>query len=231
MSPTRTLIWGAVVLAVIAPLVVFLLRPGMEDGRTNATQERLREQLAQSLPDEVDDAGNTGDPVVRRQERAVRPATPVAKAVAVGEPLGTIRIPRFGKDWEWVLLEGAADEVIANGPGRYSDTVLPGERGNVGIAAHRAGHGDPFIDFDLLVPGDLVRITQGKTTWTYRITTEPEIVPIDATWVLQPHTRQGSEEFKRELTLTTCWPKYGSDKRMYVTAILDQVVGNPGSRA
>lgn len=223
MSPTRILICGALVLAVISPLMVLLLRPGMEDGRTYAIQERLRDELAQSLPVEVGDDYNAGDPLVRLQDGGARPATPVAKAVAVGEPLGTIRIPRFGADWEWVLLEGAADDVIDDGPGRYSDTVLPGERGNMGVAAHRAGHGDPFIDFDLLVPGDLVHVKQGKTTWTYRITTDPKIVPINATWVLKPHTKRGSDKFQRELTLTTCWPKYGSEKRIFVTAILEKV--------
>jgi sortase A len=141
---------------------------------------------------------------------------PVAAGAPDGEPFATLRVARFGEDWEWPLLEGTSEEVLAAGPGHYAGTPLPGARGNVGIAAHRAGHGDPFIDFDDLRPGDEVEVTQGRTTWVYTLTTEPEIVPVDAMWVLDP-TRS------RTLTLTTCWPKYGSSERMYVHADLTDV--------
>jgi sortase A len=203
------LILVAALVAVATPVTMAMLRPVVQDQTTAAAQVRLRGEL----PEQADLEPN--------RSRASR--TPVAQAVAVGDALGTLRIPRFGPKWEWVVLEGASDEVIADGPGRYSDTGLPGARGNVGIAAHRAGHGDPFIDFDRLQVGDLVEFSQAGTTWTYRITRSPEIVPINATWVLRPHPEPGSTQWRRELTLTTCWPKYGSSKRMYVRAVLDQV--------
>lgn len=166
-----------------------------------------------------------------RDELAARPAAdrpaarvphPVARPVAEGDPLGTIEIPRFGEDWRWVMLQGVADDVIADGPGHYLDTALPGAVGNVGIAAHRAGHGDPFIDFDRLRVGDEVRLSQDGVTWVYRLDTAPRIIPVTATWVLRPRTDGG-----RELTLTTCWPKYGSSKRMFVHATLARVIGEP----
>lgn len=136
-------------------------------------------------------------------------ASPVAVTAGGGEPFARITIPRFGEDWRWPLLEGTGEEVLALGPGHYTGTPMPGDLGNVGLAAHRAGHGDPFIDFDRLRPGDEIRIAQGDTTWTYAITSMPEIVPIEAVWVLDPLPG-------RAITLTTCWPKYGSSKRMYV---------------
>lgn len=222
VTATRILTWGALVLAVLSPSVVFLVGPALEASSTRANQERLREHLAESHATRLGDVVGVGDPV-RRQKRGASAVVPVARAVAIGEPLGTIRVPRFGSEWEWVLLEGVADEVINNGPGRYPDTALPGERGNLGIAAHRAGHGDPFIDFDRLTHGDLVHITQGSITWTYKIASEPQIVGVEATWVLREHARQSGHPPKRQLTLTTCWPKYGSTKRMYVTAVLDSV--------
>ena len=88
--------------------------------------------------------------------------------------------------------------------------------GNTAFAAHRAGHGNPFIDFDLLRPGDLVLMAQGETEWRYRITTEPVIIEPHEAWVLDPW-REG-----RTLTLTTCWPKYGSSHRMYVRAVMER---------
>lgn len=203
------LILVAALVAVAVPVTRALLGPVVQDRTTAAAQERLRREL----PGQAD----LGSHPARSTE------TPVAQAVDVGDALGTLQIPRFGADWEWVVLEGAADEVIADGPGRYSDTALPGARGNVGIAAHRAGHGDPFIDFDRLQVDDKVRFTQAGTTWTYRITGPPRIVPISATWVLRPHVEPDTDQWQRELTLTTCWPKYGSSKRMYARATLEHI--------
>jgi sortase A len=140
-------------------------------------------------------------------------AVPAARPVPVGHALVVMRIPRFGASWSWVASEGTSQSVLANGPGHYPQTPLPGQRGNVAFAAHRAGHGDPFIDFDRLRQGDVVELRQGRTSWRYVIDTGPKIVPTSASWVLNPLSG-------RELTLTTCWPKYGSAKRMYVRAHL-----------
>jgi sortase A len=133
----------------------------------------------------------------------------VATRVATGRPFVVMDIPRFGKEWRWVALEGTEPDVLADGPGHYAWTPLPGERGNVAFAAHRAGHGDPFIDFDKLRIGDRVVLRQGSTTWVYELDSDPRIIPTSAAWVLAPMAGH-------RLTLTTCWPKYGSSKRMYV---------------
>lgn len=187
---------GLALLGAGAGLLVALLLPGLVDARqTSLAQEKLHEDVP-------------AQPVVAG--RSMRPsATPVAHGAA----LAVMRIPRFGADWEWAALEGTSLEVIAHGPGHYPRTPLPGERGNVAFAAHRAGHGDPFIDFDRLRPGDQVELEQGGTVWVYEIDARPEIVPVSASWVLDPLPG-------RRLTLTTCWPKYGSAKRMYVRAHL-----------
>ena len=115
------------------------------------------------------------------------------------------------------MVEGTDPSALELGPGHYPGTPMPGEIGNSAIAAHRAGHGDPFIDFDDLRLGDSVEITQGDTTWVYRVLREPWIMAADAHHVLDPLPG-------RKLTLTTCWPKYGSSKRLIAVAELDQVV-------
>lgn len=138
---------------------------------------------------------------------------PTATPAKEGEALSYIRIPRFGKSWIWTVVEGVSEEDLAVGPGHFPDTPLPGEEGNVAIAAHRAGHGDPFIDFETLREGDEVVLSQNGATWTYRLTMAPEIVDPEDHWIVAPlHGKM--------LTLTTCWPKYGSERRMYVRAVL-----------
>lgn len=134
---------------------------------------------------------------------------PGAAAVPHGAPLAVLEVPRWGADWRWALLEGVDEAVLADGPGHYPGTPLPGEPGNVGIAAHRAGHGSPFLDFEDLRPGDEVVLTQRGRRWTYRLTMRPRIVDVEDVWVLAPQPGH-------VLTLTTCWPKYGSSRRMFV---------------
>ncbi|MCY7396413.1 MAG: sortase, partial [Nocardioides sp.] len=137
----------------------------------------------------------------------------VATGVGAGRALAVLHIPRFGASWSWVVLEGTSDDVLADGPGHYTGTPLPGARGNVAIAGHRAGYGDPFLDFDALRPGDRIQLRQAGSTWDYTIDVAPRIVPASASWVLDPLPG-------RRLTLTTCWPRYGSSKRMFVRAHL-----------
>ena len=125
-----------------------------------------------------------------------------------------MRIPRFGSEWLWTVLEGTEIEVIDQGPGHFVGTALPGDRGNTAYAAHRATHGDPFIDFDLLRKGDKVILAQDGAEWTYEITLDPVIIEPSEGWVVK------NMQHGHWLTLVTCWPKYGSEKRMYVRAKL-----------
>jgi sortase A len=183
-------------------LAFVLLQPAVSSRHTARAQQRL----AAEVPVGPAPAGPVRGPA----------RVPVARAVGTGAALAVLRVPRFGDDWSWVAVEGTALDQLADGPGHYRTTPLPGARGNAAFAAHRAGHGDPFLDFDTLRTGDTVVVEQRKVRWTYRLVTSPRIVPVDATWVLRTSRN-------RELTLTTCWPRYGSSKRMYVRARLAQV--------
>lgn len=138
---------------------------------------------------------------------------PTATPVEPGEPLLYMQIPRFGDDWLWTVSEGTSLDVLAKGPGHFIGTPLPGEEGNSAYAAHRATHGDPFIDFDRLEAGDTVTVAQSGASWTYEIVAPPKIIEPDESWVVGAVKADGEW-----LTLTTCWPKYGSEKRMYVRA-------------
>jgi sortase A len=195
-------------LIVVVTLLVLVaggitLRSGYDDWRTGRTQAGLQQELS---------LGTAPRPVVR-----AKASTPTASRAAHGQPFAELRIPRFGDDWRWAVVEGTDASALELGPGHYPGTPMPGEVGNAAIAAHRAGHGDPFIDFDDLRRDDSVQITQGDTTWVYRIVREPWIVAADANHVLDPLPG-------RKLTLTTCWPKYGSSKRLIAVARLDEVV-------
>ena len=98
----------------------------------------------------------------------VAPAPP-AVAPAVGAPVAGIRIPAFGPDWSYTVLEGTDQTVLADGPGHYVGTPLPGEPGNVAIAGHRVGRGAPFDGLAQLRSCDPI-IVETRDAWlTYRV--------------------------------------------------------------
>ncbi|WP_197364229.1 class E sortase, partial [Streptomyces clavuligerus] len=143
-------------------------------------------------------------------------------APRAGEPFAVLRIPRFGRDWDWPVLEGTAVATLKRGLGHYPGTALPGRTGNFAVAGHRRTYGDPFKDFPRLRTGDAVVLTDGTTRYTYRIARSPfRTVPsdtgvIDAVPDKSPFTRPG-----RYLTLTTCEPEWGSSHRLIAWARLE----------
>jgi sortase A len=155
-------------------------------------------------------------------ERLTRTGPPVSRGVDEGAAWAALSIPRFGEGWRWIVVEGTGTEELESGPGHYVGTPQLGARGNTAIAAHRAGHGDPFLEFDTLRSGDVVVVQQGDVRWTYRLDVAPTIVMPEDTWVLDPSPT-------RRLTLTTCWPRYGSAKRMYVSGGLTEVAERNGA--
>ncbi|MER6915217.1 class E sortase [Streptomyces sp. NPDC000594] len=144
-----------------------------------------------------------------------------AAALRAGEPFAVMYIPRFGRGWDWPVLEGTAVATLKKGLGHYRSTARPGERGNIAVAGHRRTYGDPFKDMPRLRPGDAIVLTDGTTWYTYRVARRPfrtvpsDIGVVDPVPRGSPFTRPG-----RYLTLTTCEPEWGSSHRLIVWARL-----------
>lgn len=161
----------------------------------------------------------------------VTPAPPAAEPAPVayepGKPFAVMYVPRFGKGWDWPVLQGTGTDVLKKGLGHYASTGTLGARGNFAVAGHRRTHGDPFKDFPRLRPGDPVVLTDGTTWFTYRVANRPyRTVPGDV-GVIDPVPRPLRKEAAvfdepgRYLTLTTCEPEWGSSHRLIVWAYLD----------
>lgn len=72
-----------------------------------------------------------------------------------GELMGIVYIPRFGADWNRNLVQGIdMQQLNLAGLGHYPMSQMPGEIGNVAIAGHRNGYGQPLGDVDRLEPQD-----------------------------------------------------------------------------
>ncbi|MGW8888453.1 class E sortase [Streptomyces sp. NPDC055749] len=147
---------------------------------------------------------------------------PAASAYRDGKPFAMMYIPRFGKGWEWPVLENTKVGTLKKGLGHYAGTAPLGATGNFAVAGHRRTYGDPFKDFPRLRPGDAVVLTDGATWYTYRIGRKPyRTVPGD-TAVIDPVPRKsGFDGPGRYLTLTTCEPEWGSSHRLIAWAHLD----------
>ncbi len=118
----------------------------------------------------------------------LEPVAPIAPPTDVygAEPqiqLGGISIPKLGVDQP--LYEGIRLTTLDRGPGHWPGTAMPGEVGNVVVAAHRTSHGGPFRNIDQLVPGDIVEFTTDVGITTY-VVTETMIVQPDAVWIVDP---------------------------------------------
>lgn len=151
------------------------------------------------------------------QWRPDRPSTaPAVAAVSLGNGLAVLRVPRFGRAYAEVIVEGVGRADLRRGPGHYPGTALPGKVGNFAVAGHRTTYGAPFGRLGELRVGDAV-VLETRTAWlTYRVTAS-RIVPPTAMWVTAPvPDAPGRSATAPLLTLTTCNPRYSDRQRLVV---------------
>ena len=118
---------------------------------------------------------------------------PVARVRQEGDPLGEIYSARIGL--HAVIAEGESAAVLRRAVGHVTGTRLPGEVGNVVLAAHRDTFFRPLRNIRV---GDIITVTDGGGAVHYEVEWTA-VVPPDALSVLDP-----TED--RTLTLITCHP-------------------------
>ncbi len=156
--------------------------------------------------------------VAQKLEREFSSSVPESQEAEVSalEPevgFALVYIPRLKSEvWGTPLLEGTGYRALASGLGHYTETELPGAKGNFAIAGHRATNGEPFAYFEQLQKGDLVHVQTRSGWFTYRLIADKKI-PNTALWVLddQPQGLDASSESL--ITLTTCDPRWNSTQR------------------
>lgn len=157
-----------------------------------------------------------------------------------GATLGVIHIPAFGKNWEYLILQGANQQVLDKGYfGHYKDTAYPGEVGNFAMAAHRNTYGAPMHYVENLTTGDAIIVETDQAYLVYKICMDPYVVKPsegEVIWPVPPiilgdknakeEAREASAEpTRRLLTITTCHPYIGIQiERMITHAEFDHWV-------
>jgi sortase A len=113
----------------------------------------------------------------------------------VGAPLAVLSIPRLRLDVP--VFEGTDELTLNRGAGRIAGTARLGERGNIGIAAHRDGF---FRSLKDVHPGDRIELAQLRRKFVYNVDNIAVVDPGDVTVL---HARP-----QPSLTLVTCYPFY-----------------------
>jgi LPXTG-site transpeptidase (sortase) family protein len=137
---------------------------------------------------------------------------------AIGAPIARLTIPVLGLDE--IVIEGVGSEELNAGPGHLPGSVLPGERGNAVISAHRDRH---FSSLGSLHVGDEITTETASARRVTWIVISRRVVRSD-----EPALFSTSDP---TLTLTTCWPiRYlgTAPERLVVTAKPVGWVGRSG---
>jgi sortase A len=123
-----------------------------------------------------------------------------------GQPFALMRVPAFGADWRFAIVEGTSLRELALGPGHVTGTGLPGQRGNFVVAAHDITAGNPFMHLRSLHKPDKVLVYTRDHVYTYQMQTN-KVVRYTKSSVMYPVPgHPGEAPSTARITLITCTP-------------------------
>ena len=150
--------------------------------------------------------------------------------VPLGTGVAVLFIPRLGRHYHFVVVEGTGFSDLQRGPGHYPGTALPGQVGNFAVAGHRTTYLHPFKDIAELRRGDYIVLETKQHWFTYRLEDIPgtnipwkEIVAPTAVQVAYPVPDQPDPTkvpTLKLLTFTSCHPEYSAAQRYVIHAML-----------
>jgi sortase A len=165
-----------------------------------------------------------------QRQWATRPVEHQPTVPPYGSGFAILYIPRLGRHYRYVIVQGTSTDDLIKGPGHYPGTAFPGQVGNFAVAGHRTTYLHPFYDINELRPGDAVVVETRSTWYTYRVQDIPhthatyqEIVSPNDVSVAYPVPDQPNPDrvpTQRVFTLTSCNPRYSAEQRIVVHGVL-----------
>jgi len=107
--------------------------------------------------------------------------------------IGRIEIPRL--KLSAIVMEGTAEATLKHAVGHILQTGVPGQPGNIGLAAHRDTFFRPLKN---IKPGDIITLRTTQADYRYQVVSTRIVKPTEVS-VLDPNEKQ-------ILTLVTCHP-------------------------
>jgi sortase A len=169
---------------------------------TNAQQS----SLAKKLDEEWSKPSATGS----------KTATSTDEKIKFGDGIALMRVPRFGKGYKFVVVEGTGVADLRKGPGHYPKSAMPGQLGNFVISGHRTTYDAPFNKAAELRPGDKILIDTRQKQFIYQVTGHKIVRPSDIDVTDPVPFHPGQKPTEKLITLTTCHPKYSAAQRYIV---------------
>lgn len=221
--------------------VVVLLYIGwqlwLNDIIVGGAQDRVAAEIAEGWIAQADAAASDSTASDPTSPDPADPAVPpVVAAPAPQTTFAVLRVPRWGADYARPIAEGTSQQVLNRiGIGHYANTQLPGEVGNVALAAHRKAYGGGFAGVPDLQVGDAIVVQTGEGWYTYRFRNLEYVKP-SGVGVLDPVPQvPGAEASERYITLTTCNPLYSIAERIAAYGVFESftptAAGEPASLA
>jgi sortase A len=153
-----------------------------------ATFQHREKQRLQNLLNVRHQAGNA-------PQTAAKPVVQLVASAGSDGLIGRIEIVRLGISI--MVVEGTSKRTLRRAAGHIQGTALPGQRGNVGISAHRDTFFRPLRNIQ---PGDVVTLTTTEGEYHYRVVSTKVVTPSEVAVLY-------SDE-NEILTLVTCYPFY-----------------------
>jgi sortase A len=116
-----------------------------------------------------------------------------SRELSAGGVIGDMMVPRLGL--KVVVAEGVTDGVLKRAAGHMPETSLPGQQGNVALAAHRNTFFGPLRRIHL---GDIIVLKTAEASFLYQVESTSVVAPSNVQ-VLEASTAP-------TLTLITCFP-------------------------
>ncbi len=123
-----------------------------------------------------------------------------------GKPFALIRIPAFGRHWQFAIVEGTTLSQLALGPGHVRGTALPGQRGNFVVAAHDVTAGNPFLHLRTLRNPDKIYAYTRSRVYEYVVHSERVVRYTDTRVEAPVPGHPGAAPRRARITLITCTP-------------------------
>jgi sortase A len=123
-----------------------------------------------------------------------------------------IRIPAINVDA--AVVQGDSWEDLKRGVGQHVSSADPGENGNLVLSAHNDIYGEIFRDLDKLQAGDEIIIATSQQEFVYTV---QQVQIVDPT-----RTDLMASTQEAVTTLISCYPYMVDNKRIVVTAYLQQ---------
>jgi sortase A len=203
MTRTR---WIALVTALGIVLAAVLTTAAVTSGggHDRSDDSPLLEASPTTLPATTTTRKPHKKPILVRTKPEAPPADPYANTPII--QIGALEIPKIGELTP--IFEGVTLTVIDHGPGHWPGSALPGQIGNTVFPGHRVTHSHPFLNLDLLVPGDQIVFHMTGYDYVYKVTGTQIVYPTDL-YVIDPTPTA-------TVTLIACHPKHSAAQRIVV---------------